>query len=699
MPATRKTTTKKANSSKKELSFDDLLKDVMEHPERVMDPNLTDEQILRLQQEINPYAYVGENMGVSEMTRSAAVSCTNLRANYLRQFNMTSLIGFLFRMADEWEVPQEFRRWVAKGSAARERIEREDKKELAPLTPDKLVIMTGKAHELAKLAQIAAAKAAVVANAVKKIKKKDFALDKNVALLRKADAALAKSRGLQYAAMYEARKQGIACDDRIDAVAKIARRHKEVRAIIDRDPIKRKTAGQMEMPKKAAKKIVTNFLRSWFEFNPDAHVRSAHDEFRIKRNVTTVKSVTTDTADPERLPLEVVRAKAPKPKTTAEAAAFKILTSTQETYNASAHILRDLARSKSMTLALNSRDTFKRYLFPVSSKSEARHAVDVLPPQDTFHRWNYYTEVNMEELRTATDAIYHEKPDLDWAFIIYEFFEGTPEENAEAFRKFRDKHQDEVKADIKHTNLGQWTLLADFKENREKVEFLNKHTEVLKRIFDKSAEDKKLGGDLMRKRVRTVKAKNIKKAGPDAPGLSEYQAQNANSSISNMGAERVIGREEMLRLERAKGDLHAAKELEVLDQCKRVIRELTDVAKVRDLTDNETTQLKNAQKDIVRAYEMLEVPEDAIQVDVWTHDTKKGTFGKGKFYTQAEAPEFIHDEERKMVKGKGKEKAIPTINSVKDLAPHAQAYLASQITQERKDNKARQDKKMLSTEK
>jgi hypothetical protein len=635
-------------------SFEELLGDIMENPEKVLDKNITPEQVLALQKMMNPYAYVAGDTGDAERKRSVAASYTNLRADYIQRFTMTSLVGFLFRMLDEWEVPAEARRWKA-GPAARKKVD--------AWTPDDLLERANALQELARVAKEAADEAAeatekakaadealLTAKAAGDASAAELALQEETAgaLFKAADAALSKSRGMQYATMFELRKMGQDSDDRIDDFARVARQHPEVREVIDRSPIARKAAGQAEMPADAAKGVISNFLRAWFEFNPDAHVRSAYDEFVIPEFAS----------DEDR-------------------EAFEALTVSREAYNAAAYLLRNDSAAVAFLQALEGAERFRRYLFPIPEESPARAAVDVIPPQDSFHRWRYYMEVNYEELRTATEAIYHEKPDLDWALIIYEYFEGAASEVDAAFEDFRDKHQDEVISDIKGLDFGGWTLLGDFKENRSKVSFYNKHTDVLKRILDRHAEDKKLGQDLMRNRVRQLKAKNIREAGPDAPGLADYKTQNASKGVGSMGAERIISREEMYRLERAKGDLRASQELKVLDQCRQVIKDLSAAAKVRTLLPEEETRLKNAQKDLVLAQEMVEVPDDAIQVDVWTHDTATGGFGKSKFYTKAEAPEHIAEIQREQAIASGQvSKAVGPPAGTAGAARGRQANLA-----------------------
>ena len=670
--------------------FDALLREVLENPETLNDKaKISDEQVLELQKMFNPYSYVAEsNAPGGGLKKTVAASYTNLREDYIRRFTMTSLVGFLFRMLDEWDAPAEARRWKPAKAG---------KKAAAWDTADVLENVEA-IQEVAKIAKEAAEAAKKSADRVLELEKEvaaaEAAGDDSAAIreeysqmLITADKEQAKAHGLQYVSMIEIRKLGQKSDERIEAFAEVARAHPDVREVIDKFPAHKKS-NERELPVAAARGLVANFLRTWFEYNPDAHVRSAYDEFITpsKSLVEGLGPVLTDAADPARLPLDVVREAPPAFASEEDRAAFKDLTVSQRAYDAAAFLLRNetaAAAFRRATADAAAAERFRRYLFPVAADSPARAAVDVVPPQDTFHRWQYYTEVNFEDLRSATDAIYNEKPDLDLALIVYEAFEGSSAEVDEALADFRDKHQDEVISDIKGIDMGGWTLLGDFKENREKINFYNKHTDVLKRILDRHAEDKKLGQDLMRNRVRKLKAKNIREDGPDAPGLADYQTEGGAKGLGGMGAEKVISREEMYRLERAKGDLKAAQELQVLDESRQTIKELSAAMKVRELAPEEETRLKNAQADLALAEEMIEVPDDAIQVDVWAHDTASGSFGKSKFYTKAEAP--IHTRDR-LAEEKGA--PFPSNTTAADLAPFAQEALAKEVAKNKLDQAA-----------
>jgi hypothetical protein len=140
-------------------------------------------------------------------------------------------------------------------------------------------------------------------------------------------------------------------------------------------------------------------------------------------------------------------------------------------------------------------------------------------PTDTFFRWNYYEEVNFEEIREMVNVLYCEKPDLDVAINIFGLF--NTEKDA---LKYKDDHLDELMTDLHVVQNGQWALMGDFKENRKRLDFYNKNTQIIKAILDQNIEDGKIAKELMHKRISRDKKKNVEEAGPDDPGLKNYSA-------------------------------------------------------------------------------------------------------------------------------------------------------------------------------
>lgn len=565
----------------------------------------------------------------------AAVSCTNLKEDYIRRFTATSIVGYLFQVLSEWDVPAVDRRW----SPAKTKTDKS-----LPFECDALIAH----HELAlRIAHDAKS----AHDESMKLKAEAVEMDATcedrklvAAKYKEADKKMESYIGLLYAATHMSYKMGSDASTRLVPTAELGMNYPEVKAVLVQFPPPA-AHNQMEMPMDVAKNIITSFLQSQFTFDPNTHARSGHDAktmtAAIKKEFVGTQSVDVDAFDPSHMPLSSLRSIV-KPLTEHKEM-LEVITKSTQSKNAMVTILRDDELTEAALFALVNTQAFKQYLMPIAKSSPTNRAIDNLPPQDMFHRWAYYTEVNYEELRTITEALYPEKPDIDWALALWDVFEGTQSEVDDAFQKHCLRYQDEIITSIKSVGFGHWTFLGDFKENRKKIQFYNKNTEVLKRILDRHAEDKKVGAELMRNRVRQTKAKNIAEVGGDAEGLALYKQNISASSndLASKGAEKVITMEEMRRLEKAKGSIKAARELEHLEQLEKTIADMTEIQKYRQLTAEESRDLANAKSNIGLAREMVAVPDDAIQIDVFSSDPSTGKFSKSHFYTKADNGEKL----------------------------------------------------------
>jgi len=221
----------------------------------------------------------------------------------------------------------------------------------------------------------------------------------------------------------------------------------------------------------------------------------------------------------------------------------------------------------------------------LEASTNSSELVKHIPPSDTFHRWNYYNDTNYEEIRSATCDLYADKPDLEFAINPYGQFDS--QEDAD---KFIQKHKDEIIADILTLHNSKWNLTGSFKNNRERINFYNDKTNVIEEIFKQMEQDKKLGADLMRKRVKRKKTKNIQEVGPEPAEFKQYRKDNS-SAIESMGAE---------------------------DLSRDIKRD----------TDPDTVSFANHE----------ECPYDAVQVDVFDIRGGGSTVTKSEFFTQAEDP-------------------------------------------------------------
>jgi len=167
----------------------------------------------------------------------------------------------------------------------------------------------------------------------------------------------------------------------------------------------------------------------------------------------------------------------------------------------------------------------------------------LIPPIDTFKRWERYREAHYEELRQATDDIYCEKSDFEWAIAPLEMFEG---ENAkEKAEEWQRKHSKEVDFSIRSCYFNVVGLLGPWEQNRDAQNFYTKDTEVLKRMMDTHMEEERFASQMTKERMKKKKAENIAEVGGDE-GLDEFLSTNP-SGLEKYGAKRSLAAKDIPR--------------------------------------------------------------------------------------------------------------------------------------------------------
>lgn len=142
-------------------------------------------------------------------------------------------------------------------------------------------------------------------------------------------------------------------------------------------------------------------------------------------------------------------------------------------------------------------------------------------PSDTFNRFQMYYDVNYEKLREAVMYLYTDKPDIEVAVNVYDSFDSLEE-----CQEFVEKNKNKVITNIYTLTNSKWNLMGSFKENRDKLNFYNKNTVILENIIKQQEEDAKTGKELLSKRVKKMKTKNVKRYGKDHPNFIKYKKQN-----------------------------------------------------------------------------------------------------------------------------------------------------------------------------
>ncbi len=354
---------------------------------------------------------------------------------------------------------------------------------------------------------------------------------------------------------------------------------------------------------KAARALIKRFLNRHFDFNPDQHLRTAH----VNKNATSAGIVaSTRNAAPKAQeassnasPGSALDAKlqSKDPAVVYDymrgniLSAYQLVSQSSKELFSVVNVLADPAQSREDAqgilckkyMALEGlRADMQKIAEPLSA-ADCIAAWKVSPPADVFHHFTRYVTNHYEELRAVCAAYYNETPDFEYSIVYYDHFKSLEEA-----REYKIQHESEFKSEVLTVENSGITLIGPFKENRERIDYYNKHTEILKRMDEQREQDHKLGQDLVNKRVKDQKKKSIAEMGPDDKGLAAY------SKVSNT----------VLELGARKG-----------------------------LTQKEQEEYQAA----LREKELAEVPDDAIAVDVFIPDND-GKLNRSIFYTQAEAP-------------------------------------------------------------
>jgi hypothetical protein len=250
-----------------------------------------------------------------------------------------------------------------------------------------------------------------------------------------------------------------------------------------------------------AKRVaIKEFLEDMFQYNPDFHVRSSY-----KPNLD----------DPDRKIID----------TPAGQLAIYQLKKADPEFNERWHIYERDQKNQQDVKEPSETDETQKIVSDVKKQCS-----EMILPADIFHRFQYYYDSHYEELKEIVGDLYCDKADLESAINPYAWHDT--EDDAD---KFIDKHQNEVITSIYKARSGAWNIFAPYKQVRESMRYFNKKTMVLEEIAKQIERDAKLGADLMKKRIKVKKQKNINEDGPDDPAFLKWK--EGNTTLQDMGAE------------------------------------------------------------------------------------------------------------------------------------------------------------------
>ena len=230
-------------------------------------------------------------------------------------------------------------------------------------------------------------------------------------------------------------------------------------------------------------------------------------------------------------------------------------------------------------------------LDPERKESVDNEFTKVIPPNDTFGRFNYYYDVNYEQLRKAVLYLYNDKPDTEVAINIFDSFDSIKDCN-----DYIEKNQDNVITNLLNLTNYKWNLLGSFKKNRERISFYNENTVVLENILKQQEEDAKMGKILLDARVKKKKVQNIQQYGKEHPNFTKYRKHNPNDISLN------------------------SKQVKYTDDMVTITEEV-EVSESGSKLDEDGT------------------PSDCLEIGVTSINLKTNAVNTGKIFTKAKAPD------------------------------------------------------------
>lgn len=275
------------------------------------------------------------------------------------------------------------------------------------------------------------------------------------------------------------------------------------------DKIKKDLDDNKEAMKKRV--IIKEFLEEMFQFNPDKHVRSAYKP--------QPKDIARGIIDTPAANLAINTLKKKDAQFREDMLLFdrvqKLVNMKETNLTPEMQIAQKIATPEAHYAKID-------YASWTPEDRNVLYTVyNMIPPIDMFHKFKNYYEINYDKIREATQYLYCDKPDFDLAVNPYSWHETL--EEAEAFQK---KHRGEVITDIMTAHSGKWNFFAPFAKVRENVKFYNENTVILEEIAKQIESDAKMGGELMKNRVKQGKKKNIEEEGEEAEMFAQWKKTN-----------------------------------------------------------------------------------------------------------------------------------------------------------------------------
>lgn len=177
---------------------------------------------------------------------------------------------------------------------------------------------------------------------------------------------------------------------------------------------------------------------------------------------------------------------------------------------------------------------------------------DLIPPADFFYRFNVYLDKHYEQLLEATRDLYHEKPDFDMSILPYKHFVDGKEDPEtreklsidEQVKRFRHAHARDINFGINEVRFGKWTMIAPYKQNRDRVEYFGANMAIFEEMFKMKAAERNLAKDMMDKGVERKRKELEKTHGKRDPEFEKNYGVIGSENLSKYGVDKISEEEE-----------------------------------------------------------------------------------------------------------------------------------------------------------
>jgi hypothetical protein len=285
----------------------------------------------------------------------------------------------------------------------------------------------------------------------------------------------------------------------------------------------------------AAKANVAQFLGHFFEFNPDLHVSEMRkrnpDPAKEKAFAQHCKEVRecADSYD------ECARTAAAQLKELEELRA-SFVAELDSGKPADKQKMESIQRLEiSVALATKTLEKAKR-------SKEVRGAYDTKVPYDFFYWFSAYFRSNYDALRTATDALWPVRSDMDEVIIIYDAHNNEEEAKAARYKLASDQ------VPINTFPMGLPVFHGPTKENVTKTEFTGQGHEVFRQMLEHHKREA-VEGERLLSHIAKVRSKREGIAPADPAEVKEFsnfcaglRAAQSNRELTD--SEKVILEEE-----------------------------------------------------------------------------------------------------------------------------------------------------------